>query len=62
MMSVCCNAHPHLSANHTSNWHERGPHMTHFLSALSIFFPTGKRFSMDSACNRRHLVTDPGLK
>ncbi|MFX7992776.1 metal-dependent hydrolase, partial [Acinetobacter baumannii] len=51
-----------LPADRISNWHERGHHVTHFLNALSIFFPAGERFFMDSVRNYRHLVTDPELK
>ena len=43
MMPVRRDVHPHLPADRISNWHERGPHVTHFLNALSIFFPTGER-------------------
>lgn len=62
MMPVRRDVHPHLPADRISNWHERGTHVTHFLNALSIFFPTGERFFMDSVRNYRHLVTDPELK
>ncbi|ALF86774.1 MULTISPECIES: metal-dependent hydrolase [Ralstonia solanacearum species complex] len=62
MMPVRRDVHPHLPADRICDWHERGNHVTHFFNALSVFFPTGERFFMDSVRNYRDCVTDPELK
>ncbi|AZG12924.1 MULTISPECIES: metal-dependent hydrolase [Cupriavidus] len=62
MMPVRRDVHPHLPPARICDWHERGPHVTHFINALSIFFPAGERFFMDSVRNYRDRVTDPELK
>jgi len=61
-MPVRRDVHPHLPADRISNWHERGNHVTHFLNALSIFFPTGERFFMDSVRAFRDSVKSPSLR
>jgi len=61
MMPVRRDVHPHLPPERISNWHERGNHITHFINALSIFFPAGERFFMDSVRHYRDQVTDPEL-
>lgn len=62
MMPVRRDVHPHLPPARISDWHERGPHVTHFINALSIFFPAGERFFMDSVRHYRDRLTDPELK
>ncbi|MGO4611605.1 metal-dependent hydrolase, partial [Variovorax sp. 2RAF20] len=62
MMPVRRDVHPHLPPARISDWHERGPHVTHFINALSIFFPAGERFFMDSVRHYRDQLTDPELK
>ncbi len=62
MMPVRRDVHPHLPADRICDWHERGNHVSHFFNALSIFFPTGERFFMDSVRSYRDCVTDPELK
>lgn len=62
MMPVRRDVHPHLPPERICDWHERGQHVTHFINALSIFFPAGERFFMDSVRNYRDRVTDPELK
>ncbi|RDK07611.1 metal-dependent hydrolase [Cupriavidus lacunae] len=61
MMPVRRDVHPHLPPERISDWHERGRHVTHFINALSIFFPGGERFFMDSVRNYRDQVKDPEL-
>jgi predicted metal-dependent hydrolase len=60
-MPVRRDVHPHLPPERISDWHERGRHVTHFINALSIFFPAGERFFMDSVRNYRDQVKDPEL-
>jgi predicted metal-dependent hydrolase len=62
MMPVRRDVHPSLNPDRITNWHGRGNHVTHFLNALSLFFPAGERFFMDSVRNYRDRVTDPELK
>ena len=38
------------------------PFKTHFLHALSLAFPNGERFFIDSVKNYRDKITDPKLK
>ena len=44
------------------NWHGDGPAVSHFLNALSVVFPDGERFFIESVRNFRNQVTDPELK
>ena len=52
----------HLPHKKISSWNGRGTHWTHFLNTLSIFFPAGERFFIQSIRNYRDQVTDPSLK
>ncbi|GLR25487.1 metal-dependent hydrolase [Limnobacter litoralis] len=51
-----------LPEERATNWHEAGPHVTHFLNALSLFFPAGERFFMDAVRAYRDDIKDPELK
>ena len=51
-----------LPAERIRDWHSRGPPVTHFFNALSIFFPVGERFFIASIRNYRDQVTDAQLK
>ncbi|AOY92245.1 metal-dependent hydrolase [Cupriavidus sp. USMAA2-4] len=62
MMPIRRDVHPHLPPERIGDWHRLGPHVTHFVNALSIFFPAGERFFMDSVRNYRDQVDDPELK
>ena len=42
------------------NWHPDGLHVAHFFNALSIFFPEGERFFMDSVRHYRDRVRRRG--
>ena len=50
-----------LPADKVNSWHREGLHMAHFLNALSIFFPLGERFFIDSVRNYRARIEDPQL-
>ena len=45
-----------------THWNGAGRNFTHFLNALSIFFPEGERFFIDSVRNYRDEITDPQQK
>ncbi|MGB1582030.1 MAG: metal-dependent hydrolase [Nevskiales bacterium] len=51
-----------LPADKISDWHGDGKHISAFLNALSMLFPVGERFFMDSVRNYRDQVTDPELQ
>ncbi|MDX1496427.1 MAG: metal-dependent hydrolase [Salinisphaeraceae bacterium] len=51
-----------LPAEKISDWHGDGKHITAFLNSLSMLFPEGERFFMDSVRNYRDQITDPELK
>lgn len=52
----------HLPEDRISNWNAHGAHWTHFLNALSIFFPAGERFFIQSIRNYRDQISDAELK
>ena len=51
-----------LPADRLTDWHERGPYVSHFLNTLSLFFPEGERFFIHSVRHYRDQATDPVLK
>ncbi|HEX5487395.1 MAG TPA: metal-dependent hydrolase [Limnobacter sp.] len=51
-----------LNEARVNNWHEAGPHVTHFFNALSVLFPAGERLFMDSVRAYKDQVKDPELK
>lgn len=51
-----------LPPERASDWHQQGSHVTHFFNALSLLFPAGERFFMDSVRNYRDRIEDPVLK
>lgn len=51
-----------LPEERVADWHEGGRHVTHFLNALSLFFPAGERMFMDAVRNYKDQITDPELK
>ncbi|MCQ8895428.1 metal-dependent hydrolase [Limnobacter humi] len=51
-----------LPEDKVTDWHEKGRHVTHFMNALSIFFPAGERMFMDAVRAYRDDITDPELK
>ena len=44
------------------DWHKKGPHMTQFMNALSLFFPAGERLFIDAVREYRDQIPDPDLK
>lgn len=51
-----------LGKNRVHDWNGNGLHFTQFLNTLSIFFPAGERFFIDSVRNYRDQIDDPELK
>lgn len=45
-----------------NSWNPGGLHITQFYNTLSIFFPAGERFFIQSVRNYRDRITDPKLK
>jgi len=62
MMPVRRDVHFELSAERIRNWHAKGPSVSHFFNALSVFFPIGERFFIASVRHYRDRVVDPQLK
>jgi predicted metal-dependent hydrolase len=42
-------------------WHPEGLHVAHFFNALSIFFPEGERFFIESVRHYREQIDSPAL-
>jgi predicted metal-dependent hydrolase len=51
-----------LPKNKATSWNPSGLHITQFYNTLSIFFPAGERFFIQSVRNYRDRITDPHLK
>ncbi len=56
------NLHFGLGEKAPRYWHGEGPAVTHFYNALSLTFPAGERFFMDSVKHYRDRITDPKLQ
>jgi predicted metal-dependent hydrolase len=44
------------------DWHSGEPAVTHFYDALSLTFPEGERFFIDSVRRNAHRILDPDLE
>ena len=51
-----------LSKDKINRWNGNGLHFTQFLNTLSLFFPAGERFFIDSVRNYRNKISDNELK
>jgi predicted metal-dependent hydrolase len=56
------NLHFRLDPEKIANWNKGSPHVSHFMNTLSLFFPVGERFFIDSVRHYRDRITDPELK
>ncbi|HSW12898.1 MAG TPA: metal-dependent hydrolase [Solimonas sp.] len=54
--------HFRLTPASVSNWHAQGPYVTHFVNAMSLFFPEGERFFIHTVRHYRDRITDPELQ
>lgn len=43
-------------------WHSDSPFLTHWFTAMSLFFPAGERFFIDSVLHFEPQITDPRLR
>lgn len=51
-----------LPAARIGDWNAHGSHITQFMNAMSLFFPEGERFFINSVRLYRDRVTDPRLQ
>lgn len=51
-----------LPAEKIATWNKGSVHLSHFMNTLSLFFPVGERFFIQSVRNYRDRVTDPKLQ
>jgi len=51
-----------LPAERIHDWNAGGHHVSQFFNTLSIFFPSGERFFIDSVRNYRERITDAELQ
>lgn len=51
-----------LKPGSVHNWHAQGPYMTHFINAMSIFFPDGERYFIHTVRHYRDRIADPELQ
>ncbi|AXQ27759.1 metal-dependent hydrolase [Solimonas sp. K1W22B-7] len=54
--------HFKLPAEKISDWNDGSVHISQFMNTLSIVFPVGERFFIQSVRNYRDRITDPELK
>ncbi len=62
IMPVRRNLEFHLPKERISDWHREGVHVSHFYNCMSVFFPDGERFFIDSVRHYRDRIEDPELK
>jgi uncharacterized protein len=51
-----------LPADLPRHWHSGDPYITNFFNGLSLMFPEGERFFMDSVRHYQDRITDPRLR
>jgi hypothetical protein len=51
-----------LPSERACDWHSLGSYVTHFFNALSLLFPAGERYFIDSVRYYRDRIDDPELK
>lgn len=49
-----------LPKNRVNDWHSQGVHVTTFMNCLSIFFPVGEQFFIDSVAAYKQALADHG--
>lgn len=58
MQPIRRDIHFQLPADRVTDWHGTGLHVTQFLNTMSLFFPVGERFFIDSVRHFRHHAGD----
>lgn len=56
------NLHFRLDPEKIADWNKDSLHISHFMNTLSLFFPVGERFFIDSVRHYRDRITEPELK
>ena len=51
-----------LPADKIATWNKNSVHLSHFMNTMSIVFPVGERFFIQSVRNYRDQITDPELQ
>ena len=51
-----------LPADKIATWNKNSAHLSHFMNTMSIVFPVGERFFIQSVRNYRDHITDPELQ
>ncbi len=62
MIPIRRDLHFKLDPDSVRNWHAQGPYVTHFINAMSLFFPHGERYFIHTVRNFREHITDPELQ
>ncbi len=62
MQPIRRDLHFAIPKDRVCNWHPEGAHITQFFNTLSLFFPRGERFFIDSVRRYRDDIEDPELK
>lgn len=62
MIPIRRNLHFKLKPENLGHWHAQGPYVTHFINAMSIFFPDGERYFIHTVRHYRDQITDPELQ
>ncbi|WP_281784597.1 metal-dependent hydrolase [Sinimarinibacterium flocculans] len=62
MIPIRRNLHFRLRPHDLGHWHAQGPYVTHFINAMSLFFPEGERYFIHSVRHYRDRIADPALQ
>ncbi len=62
MLPIRRDLHFRLRPGSVSNWHAQGPYVTHFINAMSLFFPEGERYFIHTVRHYRDRISDPVLQ
>lgn len=61
-MPVRRDLHFPFPPEHILNWHGEGVHVTQFFNTLSLYFPEGEKFFIESVRHYRNQIADPTLQ
>ena len=62
MIPIRRDLHFKLKPDSLGHWHSQGPYVTHFVNAMSIFFPEGERYFIHTVRHYRDRISDPELQ